>query len=237
MPTLHGNPGGFMDTMQQLLLASGFAACGGLLGTCVSRILASRRITREASRLAMMVDVGPVAFASARVPELVPLLAAWERRQGALQDAVEAQAIEYRRLSAQMVGLMQQADGAQRAKERFLAASNHDLRQPLQAMDLALARLRCDPLRAQDPDIAGMQDGIRTMADILDGLLLLSQLEAASLQAQPVACVLHDLFAELLVAHQAHATQAGVVLHAKAQSLAVTIDPGMLAGLLGRLLD
>ena len=226
-----------METMRQLLLASGFAVCGGLLGTCVSWILASRRIRREASRLAALVEAEPAVVPSTPLPELAPLLAAWGRRHDSLQAGGEAHAVQYRQLSAEMVGLMQQADGAQRAKERFLAASNHDLRQPLQAMDLALARLRRNAQPAQDADIAGVQDGIRTMADILDGLLLLSQLEADSLQAQPVACELQDLFAELLTAHHERAQRVGVTLHANAQSLAVSTDPGMLAGLLGRLLD
>lgn len=53
----------------------------------------------------------------------------------------------------------------------------------------------------------------------------------------PVACDLQDLFAELLTAHHERARSAGVSLHANAHSLAVTTDPGMLAGLLGRLLD
>lgn len=226
-----------METMRQLLLASGFAVCGGLLGACVSWILASRRTRREASRLASLVDAEPAVVPPSGLPEFAPLLASWARRQDTLQAGGEAHAMQYRRLSAEMVGLMQQADGAQRAKERFLAASNHDLRQPLQAMDLALARLRRDAQPAQHADIAGVQDGIRTMADILDGLLLLSQLEADSLQAQLVTCDLQDLFAELLTAHHDRAQRAGVTLHANAHALAVTTDPGMLAGMLGRLLD
>ncbi|HSD18238.1 MAG TPA: ATP-binding protein [Thermomonas sp.] len=226
-----------MDAMQQLLLASGFVVCGGVLGTCASWILASRRTRREALRLASLVEAEAGAAPPTLLPELAPLLTAWGRRQDTLQAGGEAQAKQYRQLSAEMVGLMQQADGAQRAKQRFLAASNHDLRQPLQAMDLALARLRRNAQPAQEADIAGVQDGIRTMADILDGLLLLSQLEADSLQAQPVACDLQDLFAELLTAHHERAARGAVTLHANAQSLAVTTDPGMLAGLLGRLLD
>lgn len=226
-----------MEAMRQLLLASGVAVCGGLLGSCVSWILASRRTRREASRLASLVEAEPGTLHATHLRELAPLLAAWGRRQDMLQASGEAHAVQYRQLSAEMVGLMQQADGAQRAKERFLAASNHDLRQPLQAMDLALARLRRNSQPAQEADLAGLQDGIRTMADILDGLLLLSQLEADSLQVQPVACDLQDLFAELLSAHLERARLAGVTLHTQAKSLAVTTDPGMLAGLLGRLLD
>lgn len=226
-----------MEAMRQLLLASGIAVCGGLAGAVASWFLASRRTRHEVARLASLVEAEPTAPHATSLPELVPLLACWQRRQGALLANGEAHAVQYRRLSAEMVGLMQQADGAQRAKERFLAASNHDLRQPLQAMDLALARMRRDAQSVQAADIDGLQDGIRTMADILDGLLLLSQLEADSLQAQPVACDLQDLFADLLGAHRERALRAGVSLHANAHALAATADPGLLAGLLGRLLD
>lgn len=226
-----------MEAMRQLLLASGIAACGGLAGALASWILASRRTRRETLRLASLVDAEPAALPRSTLPELASLLSAWGQRQDALLADADIHASQYRRMSAEMVGLMQQADGAQRAKERFLAASNHDLRQPLQAMDLALARLRRDSQPAQAAEIDSLQDGIRTMADILDGLLLLSQLEADSLQAQPMACDLHGLFAELLVAHGEAAGQAGVTLHANAHALAVTTDPGLLAGLLGRLLD
>ena len=131
-----------MEAMRQLLLASGIAVCGGLAGALASWFLASRRTRREAARLASLVDAEPTALHETGLSELAPLLEAWRQRQDALQAGGEAHAAQYRRLSAEMVGLMQQADGAQRAKERFLAASNHDLRQPLQAMDLALARLR-----------------------------------------------------------------------------------------------
>ena len=226
-----------MEAMQQLLLASGTAVCGGLAGAAGSWILAMRRTRREALRLTFLVEAEPAAIHQTTLPELAPLLTVWQQRQDALLASGDAHALQYRRLSAEMVGLMQQADGAQRAKERFLAASNHDLRQPLQAMDLALARLRRDAQPAQDADLDGLQRGIRTMADILDGLLLLSQLEADSLQAQPVTCDLQDLFTELLAAHRDRARLAGVTLHASAHALAVTTDAGLLAGLLGRLLD
>src|SRR6478735_1789255 len=95
LPTLAGNSGGFMDAMQQLLLASGFVVCGGVLGSCLSWILASRRTRREAFRLASLVEAEPTAVPSTPLPELAPLLAAWGRRQDTLQAGGEAQAMQY----------------------------------------------------------------------------------------------------------------------------------------------
>ena len=225
-----------MDAMQQLALASGIAGGGGLLGAAVSTILHRRALAREARRLAALVGSGATPAPGGRHP-LSPLLAAVTQRLDALHDAGDEQDAQRRQLSADMVRLMNQTDGAVRAKDRFLAAINHDLRQPLQSMDLALEHLRRHALPIQGRELAQLQAGMRTMTDVLDGLLLLSQLDAGALQPQAGNCDLHDLFSEVLAAQAGSAHRAGVFLHARAGRQAAYTDPGMLAGMLGRLLD
>lgn len=225
-----------MDTMQPLLLASGFAIGGGLVGAAVSAVLVHRRINREARRLAGLLDVGN-AVPSTRTPQLKPLLASALRRIEVSTNHDIDSATQRRQLAADMVQLMNQSDGAMRAKDRFLASANHDLRQPLQAMDLALEQLRRTSLPTQEPEIEQLVSGMRTMTEALDGLLLLSQLDAGTLQAHAAACELQPLFAELLDAQAHTAREAGVALHGLASRHAVFTDPGMLGGLLGRLLD
>ena len=222
-----------MDAMQQLALASGIAVGGGLLGAAVSAILHRRALARETRRLAA---AGASPAAGLEHP-LSPLLAAMSQRIGALREADSEQEAQRRQLSADMVRLMNQTDGAVRAKDRFLAAISHDLRQPLQSMDLALEQLRRHALPMQGRELARLQAGMRTMTEVLDSLLQLSQLDAGALQPQAAACGLQELFAEVLAAQEASATIAGVSLHAHAGRLAAYTDPGMLAGLLGRLLD
>ena len=225
-----------METMQPLMLASGVAIVGGLVGAAVSAILMSRRTSMEARRLAAVLDAATVP-PSTRNPPLMPLLASAQRRiEAGIQQDMES-TTQRRQMAADMVQLMNQSDGAMRAKDRFLAAANHDLRQPLQAMDLALEQLRRASLPAQGPEIEQLASGMRTMTEALDGLLLLSQLDAGTLQAHAVACELQPLFAELLDAQAYTAGEAGVSLHGRASTHAVFTDPGMLGGLLGRLLD
>ncbi|HWS79108.1 MAG TPA: HAMP domain-containing sensor histidine kinase, partial [Thermomonas sp.] len=225
-----------MEAIQQLALASGIAIGGGLLGVAVSAILHRRAHAREATRMASLIAAGSLPVADASHP-LSPLLAAMAQRLGGLHDARGEHDAQRRQLSADMVRLMTQADGAMRAKDRFLAAISHDLRQPLQSMDLALGQLRRDALPKQDRDIAQLQAGMRTLTEVLDGLLLLSQFDAGALQAQAAPCELQDLFADVLAAQAGAAGLAGVSLHAHAGGQAVYTDPGMLAGLLGRLLE
>ena len=227
-----------MDAMQQLGLASGIAVGGGLLGAAVSWILHERRLTREAQRLgnALDCDAGLAATPS-NLRALSPLLDALSQRLDAMRQRGDEADAHRRQMSAEMVLLMNQTDGATRAKDRFLAAANHDLRQPLQAMDLALDQLRREALPAQAKDIEHMRAGMRTMTDVLDGLLLLSQLDAGSLHAQAAPCDLQGLFAELLTAQGSAAVAAGVAVHMRAGGHVVFTDCGVLCGLLARLLD
>ena len=224
-----------MDTMQPLLLASGFAIGGGLLGAAVSTILHQRKLARETLRLSTLLagETGPAT----RMPGLAPLLAATSRLLQAGQARFEESEVQRRQLSADMVQLMNQSDGAIRAKDRFLAATSHDLRQPLQAMDLALEHLRRETPVAHEREIAQLGSGMRTLTEALDGLLLLSQLDAGTLHANSMACELQSLFTELRDAQAEPAQQAGVELCFQAGGHAVFTDPGMLGGLLGRLLD
>ncbi len=224
-----------MNAMQPLMLASGIAIVGGLLGATVSAYLHRGRMQREAGRLSTAIE-SATSLPSTCAPQLAPLLdAAWRRIEAAATQA-DANDAQSRQMAAHMVRLMNQSDGAMRAKDRFLAAANHDLRQPLQAMELALEHLRMDALPAQTQEVSRLTAGMRTMTEVLDGLLLLSQLDAGSLQAHAAACDLQPLFGELLDA-QAHASrEAGVALLAHAGTHAVFTDAGMLGGLLGHLL-
>ena len=225
-----------MDAMQQLALASGIAVGGGLLGAAVSAILQRRAQAREVRRLAGMLASGASPAPDPAHP-LSPLLAAMAQRMAELQGSRDEHDAQRRQLSADLVRLMNQTDGAIRAKDRFLAAISHDLRQPLQSMDLALEGLRRHALPAQTRELAQLQAGMHTLTDVLDGLLLMSQLDAGALQAQSAPCPLQELFAEMLAAQADNARCAGVTLHARAGTLAAYTDPGMLAGLLARLLD
>ena len=225
-----------MDAMQQLALASGIAVGGGLLGAAVSAILQRRAQAREVRRLAGMLASGASPAPDPAHP-LSPLFAAMAQRMAMLQDSHDEHDAQRRQLSADLVRLMNQTDGAMRAKDRFLAAISHDLRQPLQSMDLALEGLRRHALPAQTRELAQLQADMHTLTDVLDGLLLMSQLDAGALQAQSAPCPLQELFAEMLAAQADIARRAGVTLHARAGALAAYTDPGMLAGLLARLLD
>ena len=130
-----------MDAIQSLMLASVIAVGGGLLGSAVSGILHRRSLRQETGRLATLLE-SAASPPPTRTLQLTPLLtAAWQRIEASAAKGDDSEE-QRRQMAADMVQLMNQSDGAMRAKDRFLAAANHDLRQPLQAMDLAQEQLR-----------------------------------------------------------------------------------------------
>lgn len=224
-----------MDALQPWLLASGAAVGAGVLGAAIARAWILRRIRGDARTAAAAIEAGatPPDVDDALAPLHVAFLREIEGLKAALEDAAQ----QRRQMAAEMVRLMQQSDGAVRAKDRLLAATGHDLRQPLQAMDLALEKLQRAAPTGAGRELAQLQAGMRTITEVLDGLLLLSQFDAGTLQAHAGPCALAGLFTELSALQSTQAGAAGVTLHWHAGELVVFSDPGMLASLLGRLVD
>ena len=220
----------------QLLALSSAAGVGGLGGACVAWQLARRRIDKHISGIVNALEVGSQPPAPSP-PALARLQQAHLQRWHGLQ-AMHGELVEQnRQLSADLLAAMRHADGAVRAKERFLASSNHDLRQPLQALELGLATLRRSTSPQQVDALDKMHASVRAMTEILDGVLLLSQLDTHGLEASPSNCTLQVLFAELHAAHADKAATAGVSLLCHAGEHAIHADAGLLGGLLGRLID
>ena len=74
------------------------------------------------------------------------------------------------------------AEQADSAKSRFLAAASHDLRQPLQTMSLLKTALDHSVQdQASHNILANMGDALRTMEDLLNALLDISQLEGGAI--------------------------------------------------------
>lgn len=79
----------------------------------------------------------------------------------------------------------QQAEQANLAKTRFLAAASHDLRQPIQAINLFSDALGRTPLSDEQRSIAGyLAKSVRLLGDLLYSLLDISKLEAGLVKPQ-----------------------------------------------------
>jgi two-component system, chemotaxis family, CheB/CheR fusion protein len=130
------------------------------------------------------------------------------------------------------------AERANAAKSRFLAAASHDLRQPLQALDLqraVLARKVADPEALRTVRELGYS--IDAMRNTLDTLLDLGQLETGAIKAETGEFGLDGVFQAILGEFQALAAAKGLALKAVRTSAAVRSDRRLLERVLQNLVS
>ena len=97
-----------------------------------------------------------------------------------------------------LVAAIRAADSANRAKTRFLAAASHDLRQPVQAINLFLDALAQTELRGEQEEILrylGMS--VRGLRELLNALLDISQLDAGVVRPEVKTVSAEQLLREL----------------------------------------
>ena len=124
----------------------------------------------------------------------------------------------------------QAAQRAVRAKNRFLAGASHDLRQPMQALNLFLETLRSAGLNASQRQILEHARAASTASrEMLDTLLDYSRLEAGVLapRLQPVA--LAPVLRQLEQEHGPQADSLGLLFRVRDCDDQVHTDPALLA--------
>jgi signal transduction histidine kinase len=135
----------------------------------------------------------------------------------------------------------EEAELATQAKSRFLAAASHDLRQPIHALGMFVARLAQLPHDAETRRlIAHLEASVRAMQDLLDALLDISRLDADAVQAQVRPVLVAPLLAQLRGALLPVAQDKGLqfrVRQPRGAALWVYTDPTLLHRILLNLLS
>ncbi len=126
---------------------------------------------------------------------------------------------------------------ADRAKSRFLAAASHDLRQPLQALNLlnkAIAR-QVDDNELAASIVAKQQEALGSMSALLNSLLDISKLDAGVVVPNPVDCDADEILDRLRVNHEQQALEKGLRFTVSGCRAAVYTDPALLQQILANL--
>lgn len=228
-----------MDATATLALL-GAAGAGVALGTAIGSVLSHRRQRQglgDASHwLAGLVDAdaAPGAPPPSLDREWSGLLQAHADRIGEQRAACERR---WRDAADDALSAMHDSEAAQRARLRLLDTANHDLRQPLQALHLALSRLRVRIHPELRIELEPIEDAVAGIQDLLDRWLQLARLDSGQLIQQAIDCELQPLF-DALAANMAGEAQArGVRLVHRARGRSVLADPGLLEPLLASLLE
>jgi len=165
----------------------------------------------------------------------------------AQNDAVEGVVItfaditERRRAADALESAKREAQQANIAKSRFLAAASHDLRQPLQAISLmhgVLARkIRDDNKDEALALVRRLDETAAAMSGMLNTLLDINQLEAGTVHPQFANFPINDLLERLRDEFTYHAGAQKLRLRAVGCSLSVYSDPRLLEQMLRNLLS
>ncbi len=144
-----------------------------------------------------------------------------------------------RRHAADELGIAKrQAEVANAAKSRFLAAASHDLRQPLQTLALLQGVLAktVEGKKAQNL-VTRLDETLGAMSGMLNTLLDINQIESGTVQAEvlafPVNALLERLRDEFIYSAQAKR----IVLRVVSCSLVIRSDPRLLEQMLRNLLS
>jgi PAS domain S-box-containing protein len=153
--------------------------------------------------------------------------------------SVQIRDISARKLAGEMLSAAkQEAERANLAKSKFLAAASHDLRQPVQAMIL-FAHALAKKLKghAALPVLEKMMKAQDAFKELLDSVLDLSKLDAGLVTPDQQPVDSSDLLDELAASYRMRAREKGLKFKVRRCDAWLWADRTLLARILGNLLD
>ncbi|HEY0834665.1 MAG TPA: CHASE domain-containing protein [Azospirillum sp.] len=151
--------------------------------------------------------------------------------------AERRQAAALRHSYAEAARARAEAEHANAAKSRFLAAASHDLRQPLQTLGIYLHLIADHPAAAGMRRLVdGARDGFEAAQRMLTALMDIAALESGAEQPQARPVDLQPFLARLGGELRAEAEAKGLTLRVRLHPVGVDTDPTMLERVVRNLL-
>ena len=170
------------------------------------------------------------------VRRIMPYRASDEKTEGVVITYEDV--TERRRTADALSAAKRQAELANIAKTRFLAAASHDLRQPLQSLALlqGLLAKRVVGEKAQQL-VEGIDEALGAMTGMLNTLLDINRIEVGAVEPEIVDVPVSDLFDHLRDELTYHAQAAGLGLRIMPCTLSIRSDPGLLEQMIRNLIS
>ena len=145
-----------------------------------------------------------------------------------------------REIEVELLVAKQEAESSNLDKTRFLAAASHDLRQPIQAINLFRDALGRTALSEEQRALSNfLALSVHSLGEMLYALLDISKLDAGQFRPQMKAVSVDELFASVDAEFSPLALGKGLrfKLFSPAQGLALMTDPGIIFSVLRNLID
>lgn len=223
------------------ILAAAITLAFVLGGSVLLSVMLSRSVSRPLQKIAQaMTDIG-LGDLSVRVPivgggTLRRLAEGVNDMAGRLTLSREDLTQRIEAATLQLRERTEEAERANLAKTRFLAAASHDLRQPMHALGLFVAELA---QKQHEGNIQGLIDRIaasaEAMENLLDSLLDISKLDAGVVVATAREFPLASLFQRIANDFGHLAVDKGLRLRVRPSPLWGYSDPVLLERILGNL--
>ncbi|PWC33192.1 ATP-binding protein [Azospirillum sp. TSO35-2] len=145
---------------------------------------------------------------------------------------------EHKRAQQALTDARREADRANVAKSKFLAAASHDLRQPVQSLMLLMEVLSSRVSDGMSRNVLGTMDrALSALKMLLDGLLDVSRLEAGAIVPELADFPLSEVMERVAANSRSVAIQKGLLLHIVPSRAHVHSDPMLLGRILQNLVE
>ena len=146
--------------------------------------------------------------------------------------------IESIRLRLEIEESRQASESANLAKSKFLAAASHDLRQPLQAIQLFLTAFKEKlNIKNEEPLMNRLESSVNSMSELLNSLLDVSKLDAEVISPKAKHLDLSILLAKSASEYSAVCDSRNLEFKLELNASHVYADPVLLERVLGNLLN
>ena len=185
------------------------------------------------------VDDGPASYVTkeGEVRDVLVSLRAERGPDGSIRRTIGAMrdVTEQRRIEKALNAAIEEAERANDAKTRFLAAASHDLRQPLQALSLYLGVLDGRLGTAERPLLEAIGQCTDSLSALLNDLLDVARLDAGTIVPKVEAVPIRPIMERVAASWDIQAQAKGLTLTVRACGAVVRTDPALLERVLSNL--
>lgn len=233
----------FIEKRARLLIEGGIIVLFGLAGGALLALQLSRDVIRPVVRLTGAVEQLARGNLDTRIePDTGGAVRSLEDGINTMARALKSATADLeRRVTAATAELAQkrvEAERANEAKTRFLAAASHDLRQPLHAIGLYVATLEDQAL----PDqarllVAQLGKSVAMLQDLLEALLDISRLDAGNVKPNLTVFPVNQLLSSIEMRYAPAARAKQLTLRVMPCQAVVRTDPLLLDRILFNLVS